>query len=147
LGRATTLPAIEGEEFPALVSAVDEDSNEIGGISLPDLTVPVATYTGWNLRHEDIGNPELFIGISGGLAGWTLPFPTTPEQRESSNDPRRSIQERYADREDYMGQVRQAAETLVDQGYMLAEDVAPVLERAALKYDHYAPGTGEDADA
>ena len=147
LGRATTLPAIEGEEFPALVSAVDEDGNEIGGISLPDLTVPVATYTGWNLRHEDIGNPELFIGISGGLAGWTLPFPATPEQRESSNDPRRSIQERYADREDYLGQVRQAAETLVEQGYMLAEDVAPVLERAALKYDHYAPGTGEDADA
>jgi hypothetical protein len=140
LGRATTLPAVEGEEFPALVSAVDEDGNEIGGIRLPDLTAPVATYTGWNLRHEDIGNPDLFIGISGGLAGWTLPFAATREERESSGDPRLSIEERYADREQYLGRVRQEAETLVSQGYLLEEDVARALDRAAQKYDYF---TGE----
>ena len=50
-GRTTTLPPVAGEEFPALVANVDDDCNEIGGIRLPDLTVPIATYTGWNLRH------------------------------------------------------------------------------------------------
>jgi hypothetical protein len=69
LGCTTTLPAIPGESYPALVPQVDDDYNEIAGIRLPDLQVPVATYTGWNLRHPDIGNPDLFIGISGGLAG------------------------------------------------------------------------------
>ena len=91
LGRTLTLPALVGEEYPALVSQLDDDCNEIAGIRLPDLQVPVATYTGWNLRHPDIGNPELYMGISGDLAGWTLPFPVTRSQREASGDPRQSI--------------------------------------------------------
>ena len=96
LGRTTTLPAVRGEDYPALVSQVDGDSyNETAGIRLPDLTVPVATYTGWNQRHPDIGNPDLYIGITGGLAGWVLPLPATREDREASSDPRPSIEERY----------------------------------------------------
>ena len=63
-----------GRRVPALVADLDESFNEVGGIRLPDLSVPVATYTGWNLRDESIGNPGLFIGITGGLAGWTLPL-------------------------------------------------------------------------
>ena len=126
-----------GEAYPALVSDLDDDRNEVRGIRLPDVAVPVATYTGWNLRHPDIGNPDLFIGITGGLAGSTIPFPATREDRESSGDPRLSIEERYADRNDYEQQVRDAVSGLVDAGYMLAEDTDEVLERALQKYDHY----------
>ena len=46
LGRTTTLPPVEGETYPAVVSDVDADLNETGGIPLPDLTAPLATYTG-----------------------------------------------------------------------------------------------------
>ena len=138
LGRTTNLPADEGEEFPALVADLDESFNERGGIRLPDLTVPVATYTGWNLRDESIGNPGLFIGITGGLAGWTLPLPATQAERESSGDPRASIEERYASRDDYLEQVTSAAMDLVGEGYMLEEDVAEVVELAGRKYDYYA---------
>ena len=144
LGRTTTLPAIQGQEYPALVSSVDDDCNEVAGIRLPDLTVPVATYTGWNLRHADIGNPDLYIGITGGLAGWTLPFPATRADREASGDPRLSIEERYASREDYLRQVREAAQALVEARYLLAEDVHGVVERAAGRYDYFR-GQGNGA--
>ena len=143
LGRTTKLPADEGEEFPALVADLDESFNERGGIRLPDLSVPVATYTGWNLRDESIGNPNLFIGITGGLAGWTLPLPVTKEERERTGDPRASIEERYASREDYLEQVSRAAMELADEGYMLEEDVEEVVELAGRKYDHFA-GDGEE---
>ena len=138
LGRTTNLPADEGEEFPALVADLDESFNERGGIRLPDLTVPVATYTGWNLRDESIGNPGLFIGITGGLAGWTLPLPATSAERESTNDPRASIEERYANREDYLDQVTRAAMDLVSEGYLLEEDVAEVTDLAGRKYDYWS---------
>ena len=137
LGRTTVLPAKEGEEYPALVSDLDENYNERSGIRLPDLTVPVATYTGWNLRDPSIGNPDLFIGITGGLAGWTLPFPATQAERESSNDPRLSIQERYSSKTEFLEQVKAAGQALVDEGYMLSEDLGKVVERAASKYDYF----------
>ena len=143
LGRATKLPADEGEEFPALVADLDESFNELGGIRLPDLSVPVATYTGWNLRDESIGNPNLFIGITGGLAGWTLPLPHTQADRESSGDPRASIEERYNSREDYLEQVARAATDLVSEGYLLNEDVPEVMDLAGRKYDYFVGEDGE----
>jgi hypothetical protein len=135
LGRTIQLPAVEGEAYPALVSAIDTDGNEIAGIRLPDLTVPLATHTGWNLRHREVGNPDLVIGITGGLAGWTLPFPATRADREATGDPRLAIAERYLSREDYVQQVRVAAQALVDKGYLLAEDIARVEEGAGQRYD------------
>ncbi|MCH7786601.1 MAG: hypothetical protein IIC22_03725 [Chloroflexi bacterium] len=137
LGRTITLPAIQGEEYPALVSDVDDSYNEVAGIRLPDLTVPVATYTGWNLRHADIGNTNLVIGITGGLAGWTLSLPRTRAERETARDPRPSIEELYASKDDYLRQVKEAAETLIEEGYMLAEDLEVVVESAESKYDFF----------
>ena len=142
LGRTTTLPAVRGEDYPALVSQVDGDSyNEIAGIRLPDLAVPVATYTGWNQRHPDIGNPDLYIGITGGLAGWVLPLHATREDREASSDPRPSIEERYRSREEYLSRVRAAAAALVDERYMLQEDVEGVVRQAAERYDRFLEGS------
>ena len=142
LGRTTTLPPVAGEEFPALVSNVDDDCNEIGGIRLPDLTVPVATYTGWNLRHPDIGAPGLVIGITGGLAGWVLPFAATATRRAASGDPRPSISERYASKEDYVSQTKKAAERLAGEGYMLEEDIENSLRYAAVRYDYFSANGG-----
>ena len=55
------------------MSAVDVDGNEIGGIRLPDLTVPVATLTPWNLRHPETGGAGQIIPMEGS----TLPFAPT----------------------------------------------------------------------
>lgn len=140
LGRTTVLPPEQGAEYPALVSDVDADCNEVAGIRLPDVSVPLATHTGWNLRHPDQGCPDLPIGISGGLAGWTLPFAATRAEREHTGDPRPSIEERYVSKEEYLRLVRQAAERLVRDRYVLAEDVEAIVVRSALAYDLFVGG-------
>ena len=139
-GRTLRLPAGEGETYPALVSDVDTDANERAGIRLPDLSVPLATHTGWNLRHESVGNPDLVIGITGGLAGWTLPFAATRAEREANGDTRLSIDERYASREEYLSRVRAAARELVAAGYVLAEDLPRLEAAAGLRYDAFRHG-------
>jgi hypothetical protein len=140
LGRTTTLPPDLGETYPALVSDIDDSYNEIAGIRLPDLQAPVATYTGWNLRHPENGGDDLIMGVSGGLSGWTLPLPATRNDRESSGDPRPSIEERYASRDEYLRQVRDAAQRLVAQRYVLEEDVPEIMAKAAGRYDHFTAG-------
>ena len=42
-----------------------------------------------------------------------------------------SVEERYGSREAYLGLVSQAALELADGGYLLAEDIAPILSRAS----------------
>jgi hypothetical protein len=130
-GITTVLPPKVGKSYTNLVAAVDADGNERAGIRLPDISVPLATYTGWNLRHPDIGGP----GQTLSLLGSTIPFPATQAEREASGDPRPSIEERYASKEDYLHRVQQAAEALVQQGYLLAEDLPTITEQASQRYD------------
>ena len=58
-GLTTVLPPKVGKPYANLVAAVDTDGNERAGIRLPDISVPLATYTGWNVRRPDIGGPLL----------------------------------------------------------------------------------------
>jgi antibiotic biosynthesis monooxygenase (ABM) superfamily enzyme len=58
-----------------------------------------------------------------------LPFPKTAADRENSGDPRKSVAERYADREDYMTRYRNAVEELVKQRWILSEDREALLNR------------------
>jgi hypothetical protein len=44
-----------GAPLPLLVPDVDEDGNELAGIRLPEIAVPLATYTGWNFRQPANG--------------------------------------------------------------------------------------------
>ena len=138
-GIATHVPPLSGKPYPRLVPAVDQDGNEVCGIRLPFQTVPLATHTGWNLRHPDIGGAGQTLasgGASGGtLIGATIPFPATREARQAAGDPRRSIAERYTSKADYLGQVRRAAQDLVQARYLLAEDVDEVIGQAAQHYD------------
>jgi hypothetical protein len=141
-GIPTQMPPAVGEPYPCLVSAVDADGNEVAGIRLPFQTVPLATYTGWNARHADIGGKGQILasgGASGGsLAGATIPFSPTPAARQAAGDPRPSIAERYASKEDYLEQVRQAAQGLLQARYLLAEDVDGIVQQAAQHYDALA---------
>ena len=132
------LPAKIGEDYPSFVSAVDDDGNEVAGIRLPDLTVPLGSHTGWNPRHPDTcaGN-ERALGQNVDMYGSTLPFPRTKAERERRRDPRLSIQERYADRADYLDGVRTAATELVRRRFLVEEDVELVLKHAAERYDYF----------
>jgi len=132
--RITLVPPRVGAPYGTRVSAVDGDGNEVAGIVLPELTVPVATHTGWNLRHAEIGGVEQLLVF----AGATLPFAKTRGERERSGDPRPSIAERYASRDDYLARVRSAALSLVKERYLLEEDVETSLAFAARMWDAWA---------
>ena len=56
---------------------------------MPELRAPLATYTGWNLRHPQIGAPDRLMS----LIGSTIPFPATEGERAAKGDPRRSSAE------------------------------------------------------
>ena len=62
---------------------------------------------------------------------------------QAAGDPRASIEERYASREDYLEQVARAALDLVAEGYLLEEDVAEVVDLAGRKYDYFVGDGGE----
>ena len=130
----TSLPPRPGRAFGSLVSAVDGDGNEIAGIVLPELRVPLATHTGWNLRHSDMGGAEQLLVF----AGATLPFARTRAEREASGDPRPSIEERYASRGEYLERVREAARELARTGYLLEEDIEVTVANGARLWDHLA---------
>jgi hypothetical protein len=138
-GVATKVPPAVGAPYPCLVPAVDQDGNEVCGIRLPYQTVPLATYTGWNLRHPASGGAGQILasgGASGGtLIGSTIPFLATREARQATADPRHSIAERYASKEDYLERVRQAAHALIQERYLLAEDLEDIIAQAAQHYD------------
>jgi hypothetical protein len=127
-------PASLGERYQNYVSALDADGNEVAGIRMPDVAVPVATYTGWNPRAPEIGG----TGQINLMQGSTFPFPATRAERQWRGDPRPSIEERYRDRDAYLAQVRAAAETLVRQRYLLEEDVDLAIGLATERYDAFA---------
>ena len=104
-------PAVEGE-YPLLVPQVDADGIDLGGIRLPEIAVPLATITGWNLRAPERGASEEMVEFLGSF--W--PFPKTREDRARAHDTRLSIAERYPTRDEYLkrverrrGRSRQAA--------------------------------------
>ena len=120
-----------GPVFPALVPAVDADGTDRAGIRLPEVAAPLATQTGWNWRHPATGAPDALVAYRGSY----LPFAWTRTERETKGDPRRSVEERYRGREDYLGRVALAAMALVRDRFLLPQDVPFVIERAAVHWD------------
>jgi hypothetical protein len=120
-----------GAPLPYLVPQTDRDGLELAGLRLPAIEVPLATYTGWNFRNPAIGGADQLFPLLGSY----LPFPPTAAAREAAKDPRAAIAERYASKQAYLDKVRAAAEKLVAERYLLAEDVPFVLGRAGTHWD------------
>jgi hypothetical protein len=114
----------DGHELPFLVPQVDADGNDRAGVRLPEITVPLATYTGWNFRSPVIGGTDQLVELTGS----TLVFPTAARAK-STHDPRKPIDARYASKAAYLESVRKAAADLVRQRYLLERDVPAVVTR------------------
>ena len=130
-GVVTDLPPKVGAPFVTFVSAVDADGNEIAGVRPVELLAPLATFTGWNPRHPEQGAPGDLMSMMGS----TLPFPRTRAERLATDDPRRSIEERYGSRGAYLEKARAAALALVAARHVLAEDLDALVERAGRLWD------------
>ncbi len=113
-------PKIVGPAYPALLPRLDKDGNERGGVRLPAMQVPLATYFGWNRLNPRIAATDENPGNSGS----TIPFAFTKEQRQSRGDPRVSIEERFESRDAFADRTEAAARRLASDGFLLDRDIA-----------------------
>ncbi len=126
-GIADHVPPRVNGVYQTRVPAADEDGNARAGIRLPDLAVPLATYTGWNTRSRE-------VGAEGMLARWSgsyLTFSGTSEERRSTGDARPSVRERYPTRASYLSRYAEAVLELQRQRFLLGEDVVEILNKAS----------------
>lgn len=130
-GILSVQPPKVGEPFPVLVPQVNADGNERDGVRLPEITVPLATYAAWNLRDPSIGAPDQRVSFEASY----LPFRTTAGERQKTGDPRKSIGDRYSDREGYLTQYKNAVDDLVKQRWILPEDRDSLLHRGEQEWD------------
>lgn len=99
----------------------DAGNNSLGGVRLPDLAVPLGTYAAQNAPLDKGCN----------LVGAYLTFARTRAERETANDSRPSVEELYPNRADYVNRIRVAARELEQQGFLLPEDAAIIIQSAA----------------
>ena len=109
---------IDEAGYTVMVPSVDHDGNDIGCLRAPMVEVPLATYTGWNIRVRGQGHGAMYQ-----FSGSTIPFPETQDEKFTTNDPRRSILERYRDRNHYVDLILKSAKLLEEEGFLLGEDV------------------------
>ncbi|HOA72298.1 MAG TPA: alpha/beta hydrolase domain-containing protein [Phycisphaerae bacterium] len=134
-GIADFVPPRVGPPYRVLVPAVDADGNETAGVRLPQISVPLATYTGWNVRAEPFGAPGALTRWQG--AQFPLPRMRAAGPVEGTSgtsaitDPRPSVLERYPTREAYIMKIRRACEELRDRRLMLDEDIELTIEKLA----------------
>jgi hypothetical protein len=122
-----------------LVPQVNADGNDVAGVRLPELAVPLGTYTGWNVTVPQLTD----LRYLGGLIGGFDPFARTKEQRLANGDSRLSIAERYTGRSDYLDKVKRAASDLVRQRFLRAEDVPAVLQSAERAWNAVVSDAGQ----
>jgi hypothetical protein len=117
-------PVVRGD-YKVLAPRCDVDGNDVGCLQPPEVAVPVATYTGWNLRKADVGAESQLVSLMGSY----IPFPKTRADRERTGDPRLSVQERYESLNAYVRQFTTACDKLRSDGYLLEEDAERLIKR------------------
>jgi alpha/beta hydrolase family protein len=112
--------------YTPLVPQVDTDGNEVNGIRLPAIAVPLATHTGWNLYRAPYPEGELCD-----REGSYIPFARTKAERQANGDPRLSLEERYGNHEAYVQKVKEVVRELQKARLLLPEDAARFVDEAA----------------
>jgi len=107
-------PTLRGT-YVNLVPQVGADGNELAGVRLPELQVPLATYTGWNLRAAETGFPDYRASFVGAFIAW----------------PKEEVLARYRTRDEYFGRFTDAALALVRERFLVADDLPAILDRGA----------------
>jgi hypothetical protein len=125
-------PPIESTAYPVFVQSTDSDGNARGGIRHPLLDAPLASHVGWSLRAAGFGEGDLFT-----VQGSIIAFPATEADRQRSDDPRPSIEARYASRDAWATKLAEATQRLVADRLLLAEDADRLIAAARETWDVY----------
>jgi hypothetical protein len=124
-GAISTQPPIVKRTIPMLVPKTDTDGNEIGGVPSVLHQAPLGTYLGWNVTASGY-----LKGRGCGFSGGMIPFARTRAEREAVADPRPSIEERYGTHDNYVAKVKAAAQSLVQQRFLIQEDADRLVQEA-----------------
>ncbi len=116
------------------VSKSGPDGNDLGTLLPAEVGVPLATYTGWNLRRREVGAE----GMLASLLGSYLPFAKTKADRLQNGDPRPSLEDRYGNFDNYRKQFADYCQQLVKQRYLLAEDAERLVANRDKVRDRFA---------
>jgi len=87
----------------------DADGNALGGVRLPELAAPLGVHAGLN---QPTSRECMLIGAY-------APFPSL------------KIGQHYRNRDDYVNRIRLAARELMQEGFMLPDDAAVIVQAAA----------------
>jgi hypothetical protein len=113
--KVTNRVALPSEKraYRTLVCKVDPDGNEVAGIRLPDIAVPLAAYTGWNEYKPPYPKGEL-----ADRDGSYFAFPVE------------KIAQRYRSHAEYVARVEAVVAELLKERLILQEDADRYLEKA-----------------
>ena len=109
-------PAKLLSRYPRLVSNVNQKLNEIAGVRLPEIALPIGIHSGWNPRHPMHGAPDQ----TAAFAGFSV-FDCSdcvPEPRNECHN-----------------LVSRLTDELVNSRYVLAEDRELVIDNAMKRYE------------
>jgi hypothetical protein len=118
-------PPVVKQVLDQVVPRVDADGNEVGGVPVVLLQAPLGTYLGWNVTATGFHRGQ----VCNYQGGW-IPFAKTKAQRLANNDPRRSLEERYATHAGYVAAVQAAAANAVSEGFLLQADANALIAQA-----------------
>ena len=124
-GVITIAPPPVRQTLPTLVPRVNADGNETAGVASVLHQAPLGTYTGWNANAGGFYKGHIRTNT-----GAFIPFAKTKAERLATGDPRASLEERYGTHENYVAQVRAAAERLVRGRYLLQDDADRLIAQA-----------------
>lgn len=119
-------PAVDvSKAYAVLVPRVDANGNELGGLRMPELAAPLATYTGWNVRGAGHAAGESCASVGSAIAL------AVDAASRAPGDPRAALTDLYSGRADYLAQFGAAADGLVAGGYLGPIDAANMKAAAA----------------
>jgi Alpha/beta hydrolase domain len=125
-------PPSESTAYPVFVQRADADGNAKGGIRHPLLAAPLATHVGWSLRASGYAEGDLFT-----IQGSMIPLAQTEAERLRADDPRPSVDARYASRDARAARLAEAVDRLVADRLLLAEDGDRLTAAARESWDVY----------
>lgn len=123
-GIMTNIPPVVCGHYQTFVPAVDKDGNGLGGIRLPEFSVPLGSYQGFNPRKKEANASDYLTRFDGSFWAFTI----SKKEREMLGDPRLSLEERYGSKEEFLKKVIFETKKLLKERLLIKEDADRIID-------------------